>query len=86
VKEKLLFMMNFVTQVKLSLSTSALNGGQWSRSRPSRFTPLQRTPVFIERKAWWAFEDFGPFWRTEKSSIPARIWIPYRPPLSLLFI
>jgi hypothetical protein len=27
-----------------AFSTSALNGGEWSASRPGRFTPRERTP------------------------------------------
>jgi hypothetical protein len=32
--------------------TSALNGGEWSASRPSRFTPLERAPVTHCRGGW----------------------------------
>ena len=85
-KEKLLFVMYLVVKVKLSLLTSELNGGQWSTTRPNRFTPRQRTPAFIEQTVGWTSKTFWTFWRKEKSWIPAGIRIPYLPPLSLLII
>jgi hypothetical protein len=55
-----------------SFSTSALDGGEWSASRPGRaFTPGEGTPVPIGQEAGWAPQ---PVWTQrieEKSFAPA---------------
>jgi hypothetical protein len=46
----------------------ALDGGEWSASRPGRLYPLERTPVPIVEEAGWAPEARGnilcPRWRS----------------------
>jgi hypothetical protein len=39
--------------------TSALAGGEWSASRPCRFTPWKEPPVFIGCEAGWVPEPSG---------------------------
>jgi hypothetical protein len=39
--------------------TSALAGGEWSASRPCRFTPGERAPVRIGQEAVWAQSRSG---------------------------
>jgi hypothetical protein len=60
-----------------SFSTSALDGGEWSASRPGRaFTPGKGPPVPIVQEAGWAPE---PIWTQrieEKSFAPAGNRIP----------
>jgi hypothetical protein len=41
--------------------TSAQVGGEWSASRPGRFTPGKEPPVLIGQEAGWAP---GPVWMT----------------------
>jgi hypothetical protein len=41
--------------------TSALVGGEWSASRPGRFTPGKKTPVPIVYEVGWTPE---PVWTT----------------------
>jgi hypothetical protein len=45
--------------------TSALVGGEWSASRPGRFTPWERAPVPIGQEARWAPEPVWTPWRGE---------------------
>jgi hypothetical protein len=45
--------------------TSALEGGEWSASRPGRFISGERDP------AGWAPESAWTRWRNEKVPIPA---------------
>jgi hypothetical protein len=55
-----------------SFTTSALDGGEWSASRPGRaFTPGERTPVPIVQEAGWAPESVGTQRLEEKSFAPA---------------
>jgi hypothetical protein len=50
-----------------SFSTSALDGGEWSASRPGRaFTPGERTPVPIVQESGWAKE---PVWTQARGKI-----------------
>jgi hypothetical protein len=55
-----------------SFLTSALDGGEWSASRPSPFTPGKRSPVTIESEAVWAPEQVWIKLRREKSLATAR--------------
>ena len=48
-------------------STSALDGGGWSRSRPGRFTP-RKDPVRIVYEAGWAP---GPVWTGAENLAPS---------------
>jgi hypothetical protein len=55
-----------------SFSTSALDGGEWSASRPGRaFTPGKGLPVPIVQEAGWAPEPVWTQRLEEKSSAPA---------------
>jgi hypothetical protein len=45
--------------------TSLLDGGEWSASRPSRFTPGVRALVTHGYKAGWAPESVLTRWREE---------------------
>jgi hypothetical protein len=55
-----------------SFSTSALDGGEWSASRPGRaFTPGERIPVPIGQKAGWTPEPVWTQRLEEKSLVPA---------------
>ena len=47
-------------------STSALDGGGWSKPRPGRFTP-GKDPVPIVQYAGWVP---GPVWTDEKMKVP----------------
>jgi hypothetical protein len=41
-----------------SFTTSALDGGEWSASRPGRaLPPAKGRPVPIEQEAWWSAES-----------------------------
>jgi hypothetical protein len=51
-------------QIHVSL-TSALAGGEWSASRPGRFTPGKEPPVPIGKEAGWAPEPVWTLWRSE---------------------
>jgi hypothetical protein len=39
--------------------TSTLNGGEWSASRPGRFTPGKKPLVPINLEVWWVPERSG---------------------------
>jgi hypothetical protein len=39
--------------------TSALDGFEWSASRPGRFTPRKEIPVPINRRLGWAQIQYG---------------------------
>jgi hypothetical protein len=56
-------------------STSALDGGGWSTSRPGRFTP-EKDPVPIVQEAGWAS---GPVWTNAENLSPTGIRSPDRP-------
>jgi len=56
-------------------STSALDGGGWSASRPGRFIP-GKDPVPIVQEAGWASE---PVWTGEENLSHTRIRSPDRP-------
>ena len=56
-------------------STSALDGGGWSTSRPGRFTP-RKYPVPIVQEAGWAP---GPVWTGVENLAPTGIRSPDRP-------
>jgi len=43
--------------------TSALDGDEWSGSRPGHFIPRERVPLLIEQEAGWAPEPVWMFWR-----------------------
>ena len=43
--------------------SSALHGGEWSASRPGRFTPGKKTPVHIQEVAGVAPETVWAMWR-----------------------
>jgi hypothetical protein len=58
-----------------SFSTSALGGGEWSATRPGRFTP-RRDPVPIVQEAGWAP---GPVWTCAKNLAPTGIRSPECP-------
>jgi hypothetical protein len=45
--------------------TSALVGGDWSASRPGRFTPGEGASVPIGKEAGWALELVWTTWRIE---------------------
>jgi hypothetical protein len=47
--------------------TSALVGGEWSATRPGRFTPGERAPGTHWIEGWWATEPVWTTWRDEKS-------------------
>jgi hypothetical protein len=46
---------------------SALVGGEWPASRPSRFTPGEKPPVPIAQEVVWTPEPVWTTWRTENS-------------------
>jgi hypothetical protein len=46
---------------------SALVGGEWSDTRPGRFTPVEKPPVSIVYKGGWAPEPVWTTWRKELS-------------------
>ena len=50
--------------IALFFHTTALEGGEWSASRPDRTLPPGRDPVPIVQEAVWAP---GPVWTGEKS-------------------
>jgi len=53
--------------------TSALNRGQWSDSRPGRFTLRERAPEPTEQEAGWTPETVCMQWqRTNPLIVPAR--------------
>jgi hypothetical protein len=55
-----------------SFTTSALDGGEWSASRPDRALPPRKgPPVPIVQEAGWAPEPVWTRWLEEKSSAPA---------------
>ena len=56
-------------------STSVLDGGGWSTSRPGRFTP-GNDPVPIVQEAGWATV---PVWKGAENLVPTGIRSPYRP-------
>jgi hypothetical protein len=54
-----------------SFLTSALDGGEWSASRPGRaLPPGKEPPVPILQEAWWASEPVWSQGLEEKSSAP----------------
>jgi hypothetical protein len=55
-----------------SYLTSALDGGEWSASRPGRALP----PVPIEQEAWWAPEPVWTQRLEEKSSASVGVRTP----------
>jgi len=57
--------------------------GEWSASRPGRFTPKERVPVHIVYEAGWAPESVGTRWWREKFRAPAGTRIPDHPTRSL---
>jgi hypothetical protein len=52
-------------------STSALDGGEWSASRPGRFTPGERTPGTHWIEVWVGTEPVWTLWSKEKYIVPA---------------
>jgi hypothetical protein len=55
-----------------SFTTSALDGDEWSASRPGRALPPEKgPPVPIVREAGWAPEPVWIKWLEEKSFAPA---------------
>jgi hypothetical protein len=52
------------------MKTSALDGSEWSVSRPGRFTPGERIPVEVG----WDSEPVWTLWRREKSLVPRKNW------------
>jgi hypothetical protein len=61
--------------------TSALDGGDWSASRPGRYMPVEALPVRVVYEGGWAS---GPVWtrgRRERKSLPCSYaeWNPGRP-------
>jgi hypothetical protein len=56
-----------------SFLTSALDGGEWSASRPGRaLPPGKRPPIPIEQEAGWAPEPIYTQRLEEKSSAPCK--------------
>jgi hypothetical protein len=47
--------------------TSSLVGGEWSASRPGRFTPGKDTPVPIGLEVGWTSEPVWTMWTRENS-------------------
>jgi hypothetical protein len=47
--------------------TSALAGGEWSASRPGRFTPGKEPPVLIRKEVGWTPEPVWTTWRRENT-------------------
>jgi hypothetical protein len=47
--------------------TSALAGGEWSTSRPGRFTPREKAPVTIAEEVAWTPEPVWMTWRRDNS-------------------
>ena len=56
--------------------TTALEGGEWSASRPGRSLPLGKDPVSIVQEAGWAP---GPVWTGVENPAPTGIRSPDRP-------
>jgi len=50
---------------------TALDGGEWSASCSSRFTPTGKLPVPTGQEAGWAPEPVLKRWRREKFRYPA---------------
>jgi hypothetical protein len=48
--------------------TSALDGCEWSASRPGRFTPGKELPIPIRWEAGWTPEDVWTRWQREKKN------------------
>ena len=57
--------------------TSALDGGRWSRPRPSRFTPGRDTVPTVQEAGWAT----GPVWTGTENIAPTGIRSPDRPAL-----
>ena len=56
--------------------TTALEGGEWSASRPGRFFTPGKEPVPIVKEAGWAP---GPVWTGAENLAPTGIRSPDRP-------
>jgi len=52
-----------------SFLTSTVEGGEWSLSFPSRFTPGERSSVHTEQDAGWAAEVVWTFGEEKKSLV-----------------
>jgi hypothetical protein len=61
--------------------TSALEGGEWSASRPGRFTPREIVTSAHWIWGWWAPEPVWTLWRREES-YPCRESNPGRPAIA----
>jgi hypothetical protein len=48
------------------------NGGEWSASRPGRFTQGERAPVHIGYEAGWAQDQVWTLWSTHTYFVPAK--------------
>jgi hypothetical protein len=51
--------------------TSVLDGGEWSASRPGRFTSAERSPVPNEQEAGWAPDPVWTLWSRETFLAPS---------------
>jgi hypothetical protein len=58
-------------EIYLHALTSALDGSEWSDSRPCRFTPKERTRGTIGYEAGWVTELDMTRWWKEKFPAPA---------------
>jgi hypothetical protein len=73
--------MRTYVQVETFL-TSALDGGQWSASRPAALAPRREAPVPIGMEAGWAPDPVWTLWSREESLIPAGNQTPPVQPLA----
>jgi hypothetical protein len=69
-----------------SFSTSALEGGEWTASRPCRFTRVKGTPGVHCVGGWLGTRTGLHVLKREKSVVRAGIRTPDRPSLSLVAI
>jgi hypothetical protein len=52
-----------------SFLTSALDVGEWSNSRPGRFTLGEKTSVPIEYEVEWTPKSVWTFWKIKKNTL-----------------
>ena len=57
-----------------SFLTSALDGGEWSGSRPAHFKARKSVPRILYLEAWWAPELLCTFLRVERHFAPTGNW------------
>jgi hypothetical protein len=66
-----------------SLLTLVTDGGEWSTSSPSHFSPEREPWYSLNRRLYGSHSKNGWFWN-EKDLVPTRIWTPNRLACSLI--